>query len=111
MTINWNNFYEKYPGLGGELGGYFHDTETVDDESNARNLRTDLTPDDRIDLLRELMGDAHKLMANIDDDWQAMAASANRQIYNVADARAWLMRIMVVWQEELTRLQSNGSKS
>lgn len=108
--MNRKDFDKKYPGLAGALAGDFHDSETVDDESNARNLRNDLTSADRIDLFRELLRDGHKLMANIDGDWQVMIAMANRQIYNVADARTWLMRVMVAWQEEMTRLQSNGAK-
>lgn len=108
--MKWKSFIEKYPGLSGELAGHFHESETVDDEYNARNLRTDLPAGDRIDLLRELLADAHKLMANIGDDWQIMIEMANRQIYNLADARAWLMRIIVAWQEELTRLQGSSSK-
>lgn len=108
MTTNWKKFDEKYPGLAGELAGYFHETETVDDEDNARNMRTDLSDDDRIDLLLELLVDAHKLMANMDDDWEVMAMNANRQIYNVAHARSWLKLIMDVWQEELARLQGGA---
>lgn len=111
MTINWKDFDEKYPGLAGELAGYFHETETVDDESNARNLRADLSDADRIDLLIELLGDAHKLMANMDEDWQVMVANANRRIYNVDDARSWLKLIMDVWQEELARLQGGAPES
>lgn len=109
MTTNWKDFDEKYPGLAGALAADFHDSETVNDESNARNLRNDLSSDDRIELLDELLRDAHNLMANIDGDWQVMIAMANRQIYDIADARAWLMSVMVAWQEELTRLR--GGKS
>lgn len=108
--MNWREFSDKYPVLSGTLAGDFHDSETVDDESNARNLRNDLSTEDRIYLLDELLADARKLMANIDADWEVMIAKANRQIYNAADARAWLMRVIDAWQEELARLRSNGSK-
>lgn len=109
--MNWREFADKYPALSGTLAGDFHDSETVDDESNARNLRNDLSAGDRIDLLDELLADAHNLMANIDRDWEVMITKANRQIYNATDARAWLMRVIVAWQEELARLRSNGSES
>lgn len=109
--MKWNAFIEKYPGLAGELAGYFHESETVDDESNARNLRRDLSAGDRINLLRELLEDASKLTVNMDDDWEIMIEMANRRIYNVTDARAWLRSVMLAWQEELTRLQGNDPRA
>lgn len=110
MINNWMEFSDIYPSLAGQLAGDFHDSETVDDGFNARNTRLDLPHKHRIELLSHLLVDARKLMLNIEAEWQIMAEMANRRIYNVAEARAWLTLIIDGWQEELDRLQGEGPK-
>jgi hypothetical protein len=109
MTIDWKGFDAKYQVLAGTLAGDFHDSESVDDENNARNTRTDLPADERMELLSELLTDAHKLMENLAVDWQVMAEMANRPINSLPDARAWLTLVMVAWQDEVTRLQKGDA--
>lgn len=106
--MNHKDFESRYPTLAGTLAGEFHDSPTVDDAKNARNLRMDLSVYERIGLLRELLADAHALGNNINRDWEVMAAEANRSIHDVSSARAWLLRVTDVWQEELARLENKS---
>jgi len=106
MTIKRSEFKENYPSLSPTLAGTFYDSEPPEDETTARNLRDDLPSESRIRLITRLLADSHRLMANIERDWDLLGERANRKIHDSAEGRAWLIRIMVVWQEELTRLQS-----
>lgn len=104
-------FLDKYPALSGTIGGSFGDAENCDDDLNARETRTDLSAADRIELLKEILAEAHRLMTNIDEDWEGVAWTVNRQQLNSRDqVRDWFLRVMVIWQEELSRLQNGGSR-
>lgn len=104
-------FRNKYLSLSPTLASHFYDSDNAfDDEALARSIDDDRPVEDRIEVLRELLADAHKLMANLEEDWEIMAEKANRRIHDLPAAREWLMRVVVAWQEELNRLQNGGSK-
>lgn len=104
MTMNRQEFTQKYPSLGPALGE-FYDSTSADDEQNARSTRRDLPENERAQLLQRVLADAHRLMSDIDNHWEGLAHKANRQLYSRDQARDWLVRIMTAWQEELTRLR------
>lgn len=107
--MNKHEFSQVYPSLGPALGE-FHDSETADDERNAKETRLDLPAGERAQLLARVLADAHQLMTSIDDHWESLAQKANRQLDSRDQARDWLIRVVVSWQEELSRLQGNSSK-
>lgn len=103
--MNRPTFREGYRDLASTIGAEFGDSPAHDDESLARKLASEFPAEERARYLEALLADAHRLMKNIDEHWEAMAKEANRRLYTRDAARDWLMRIMTAWQEELTRLR------
>lgn len=103
-------FYDAYPALASAFGA-FCDSPAHDDEQLAREMRSDLPADRRANLISQTLGDAHRFMPTIDQNWELLRKEVNRRLYTCDDARDWLIRITVAWQEELTRLQAGDSET
>ncbi|PIR18909.1 MAG: hypothetical protein COV48_04925 [Elusimicrobia bacterium CG11_big_fil_rev_8_21_14_0_20_64_6] len=108
--MNRPAFRERYPALSATIGGEFGDSAADDDEAIAHNFAAEFPPEERARYLGALLAEAHLLMDNIDEHWEAMAKEANRRLYTRDAARGWLVRITIAWQEELTRLRDGGSQ-
>lgn len=100
-------FNEKFPALGSAFG-VFCDSPAHDDERLAREVYSGDPPEVRAGLIADALADAHRFMATIDHDWEALRRETNRRLYTRDEARAWLMRIMTAWQQELTRLRGGS---
>lgn len=103
--MNRPAFRDGFPTLSSTIGGDFGDSPAHDDESIARNFANEFPAEERARYLEVLLGEAHRLMKNIDEHWEALAKEANRRLYTRDAARDWLVRIMTAWQEELARLR------
>lgn len=102
-------FQDMYPFLAPTLVG-LGDSDGMDDEENARHTGFGASPADRIRILTNVLADAHRVMANIDQEWKYVSDGANRQLDTKEQTRDWLLRVMTAWREELGRLQNVGAK-
>lgn len=103
-------FHEGYPALSATLGGEFGDSAAHDDEAIAHRFAAEFPRDERARYLEALLSEAHRLMNNIDEHWEAVAKTANRRLNSQGAARDWLVLVITAWQEELTRLRGDGYK-
>lgn len=107
MTMDRYAFREKFPALTSAFGAFL-DSPSHDDETLARELYGSDPSDIRAGLLAEVLDEGHRFMASMDQNWELLQGEANRRLYTRDEALAWLMRMMTVWQEELTRLRGGN---
>lgn len=95
---------KTYPTLG-EMLAIFDDFDTTDDVQNARTLLLEIPLADRIKVVTDALTEAHRVMADIEREWEHVGGIANRQIHNKEEAATGSCA-----SEELSRLQNGGSK-
>lgn len=102
-------FRDKYPSLYGTLAGDFYDSDPQEpDEVVATHA---IAPGLFAPKLRaeRLIGDSTRLLQNIKQEWEALSKAANRDLNDAAQARAWLLKVMAVWERAL-REMGDGRK-
>lgn len=109
-------FVEKYPDFS-NISFEFHYPEGLDtphapnrtDEQIAHDLvykdSEKIRPEVFRQWLRDLISDAHRVRADIADNWQALTDEVNRCLYTEEEAAAWLDRMIAVWERELAKLE------
>lgn len=94
---NAKEFCDKYPALGGVLSGHFHDSaDDESDESLAERIITKNLP--HPESARRLVHDSEGVLRNIEREWQALGATANRHFETIEEARQWLSKVYAVWE-------------
>lgn len=104
MTTS-DEFYDRYSTLAGFLAGYFYSSSGKAEQQIALDMldESQQDPKDRPALLRELVADTKRLISNIHSDWSVFAEVSNRPVHDSEAARAWLMGVLTVWENELKK--------
>jgi hypothetical protein len=100
-----NEFTEKYPDLAPTLMGYFDMSDLTDEEIAQEAVKLEDRPAvHRAKVIDSLVKESHKLLLDIDRDWDAFGDVANRPFRDAQQAREWLMRILAVWEKALREI-------
>lgn len=100
--MNAKEFCDKYKALGGVLSGHFYDSvDEETDESLAERIVTKDLP--HPESARRLVRDSEGVLRNIENEWQALGATANRHFETAEEARLWLSSVYAVWDAIVRR--------
>ena len=105
--MNRRDFRKEYAAIASAMGSHFHDGNAHDDERTAREIRSDLPAGPRARLISKILEDADRLLPNLENCWKALAEESNRQAETANEAREWLDRMVVIWENELARIRKD----
>lgn len=99
-------FAKKYPNLSPTLMGEFDVSGLTDEQIAAEAIEfSGNSPEERAAAIHSLVQESHQLLLDLDKEWTAFRDVANRGFDNADDARAWLVRVLAVWERGLRQLQ------
>lgn len=104
-------FEARFPGFTGHAYDFSDPPPGCeDDEAIARRIRSDLPDHHRLQIFTTLAAEAPAVAKEMERHLDAFREYTNKDFADAAQARAWLLPLILIWEEEAARLRKKAAR-
>lgn len=102
-----NSFEERNPTLTAIGAGVFQYPDGKKDELLAAQAAKPpvVASESRAAALQALVRESNSILLTIESDWEDLGHAVFREFKGASEARAWLVRVLAVWEHDLREIQ------